>query len=53
MLTMALAAPRHSLLTRAVGVERDPIPRSFVAEMLSPVTFRRLVRRRRDQEARV
>jgi sterol desaturase/sphingolipid hydroxylase (fatty acid hydroxylase superfamily) len=30
----------------AVGVDRDPIPRSFVAELLSPVTYRRLARNR-------
>ena len=30
----------------AVGVHRDPIPRSFTAELLSPVTYRRLVRNR-------
>jgi sterol desaturase/sphingolipid hydroxylase (fatty acid hydroxylase superfamily) len=30
----------------AVGVDRDPIPRSFLAEILSPVTYRQLVRNR-------
>ena len=31
---------------RAVGMDEDPIPRSFVSEVLSPLTFRRLVRNR-------
>jgi sterol desaturase/sphingolipid hydroxylase (fatty acid hydroxylase superfamily) len=33
---------------KAVGVHRDPIPRAFVSELLSPFTFRRLVRRARQ-----
>jgi sterol desaturase/sphingolipid hydroxylase (fatty acid hydroxylase superfamily) len=35
----------------AVGVDRDPIPRAFVSELLSPFTFKRLVRRARRAEA--
>jgi ornithine lipid hydroxylase len=29
------------------GIDQDPIPRRFLSELLSPLTFRRLVRKRR------
>ena len=35
-----------STKARAVGVERDPIPRAFASEVMSPFIFRRLVRNR-------
>jgi hypothetical protein len=31
---------------RALGIAQDPIPRKFLSELLSPVTFYRLVRNR-------
>ncbi len=38
---------------KAVGVDRDPIPRAFLSELLSPFIFRRLVRRARRVQRHV
>jgi ornithine lipid hydroxylase len=36
----------RSVETRQTGIDRDPIPRRFLSELLSPVTFQRMVRSR-------